>query len=80
MDLGQGEGVLTQGRRTDANIIVRMREDLYVEMSNKEAQKVIQDLVALYREKVKAAGAEIRKIMTSMREVEDLIQQYSSLA
>lgn len=73
-----GDGVLSEAKRITDKIIIRMKADLYVELSQQEAAKALQELVALYRAKLEAANREIVKITASMREVEQLIQQYEA--
>lgn len=38
-----------------------------MEFKPKEAEKIIKDLIGLYKDKIKSAETEIRKIMGSMR-------------
>ena len=73
-----GDGVLSEAKRITDKITIRMKSDLYVELSQQEAAKALQELVALYRAKLEAANREIVKITASMREVEQLIQQYEA--
>jgi prefoldin subunit 5 len=42
VDLGCGEGVFSEGKRVDGNIIIRVKEDLYVEFKLAESEKVLR--------------------------------------
>jgi len=35
VDIGEGEGIFSEGRRQDGNIIIRVREDFFVEFKLK---------------------------------------------
>lgn len=49
--------------------MLRLKDDLFVEFKIKEAEKVLRDMIGLYNEKIAVSDTEIRKIMSSMREV-----------
>lgn len=77
VDLAPGEGVYAEAMRLDGNIIIRMKEELFVEFRVAEAKPVLNQLVGLYKEKIASAEMEIRKITASMKEVGELMEQYS---
>jgi len=56
-----------------------VKTGLFVEMELKEAMKVVKELMQLYEQKAKVCEEEVAKIMTTMREVEGLMEQYSRL-
>ena len=43
-----GEGVLSEGKRINDKIVLRVKEDLYVEFSQQEAEKLLPSLISLY--------------------------------
>jgi hypothetical protein len=48
-------------------------------MDQKEASKTVKSLLELYKQKASVCEEEVAKIMTTMREVEQLIQQFNNL-
>lgn len=72
----QGQKVWLIQFRIDDKIILRLKEDLYVQFSQEEAIPVVKSLVGLYQEKIALCKGEISKIMSSMREMENLISSY----
>lgn len=55
VDIGQGEGILSEGRRSDGSIVLRMKENLFVQFKIKEAEAVLKNLINLYRDKIKTS-------------------------
>jgi prefoldin subunit 5 len=76
----QGQAVLLPPPSTSDKIIIRCQEDLYVEMTQAEAIPVVRSMLALCDDKLALSQTEISKIMASMREMENLITSYQTLA
>jgi prefoldin subunit 5 len=65
--------------RIDDKIILRLKEDLYVQLTREEALPVVKSLLGLYEDKLNSCKGQISKIMSSMREMENLLTSYQNL-
>ena len=61
--------------RISDRIVVRMMEDVYVELSREEAKGVVTNLIELHQDKVETCRQQVAKIMASINTMQSLLMQ-----
>ena len=74
-----GDGCFMKGKRENKKIVIRMKEDLWVEFTREEAIPVVKALIKLNQRKVEFCGEQLGKVMGSRLKMEELLAQAQSL-